>query len=332
MKAQLKPRINLENRPNLKELIPLSTPLHVFADPSSACNFKCFFCPTGDHELIKETGRYQGIMKYETFTKLVDDFQEFDRKIVVLRLYKDGEPFLNKNLAKMVAYARQSGNVQHIDTTTNGALMTPDRVGPVIEAGINRINISVEGLTTESYQKVAKVNYDPAKLIENVKWLYNNKGQTEIMIKIVGLEPEYHQQFYDTYGNYCDRISIENLVPCWPEFDVDHPDLGLYGQTPKRVEVCPYIFYAISVNADGLVSACFQDWKRELVVGDIRTDSLKHIWNSTKMNDLRLLHLEGKRCAKNLCSNCGQLTHCMADDLGPNRQEILDRFRQQVMA
>ena len=29
---------------------------------SSACNFKCTFCPTGDRELIKSTGRYQGAL------------------------------------------------------------------------------------------------------------------------------------------------------------------------------------------------------------------------------------------------------------------------------
>ena len=28
----------------------------LFVDPSSVCNFKCRFCPTGNHELIKKTG------------------------------------------------------------------------------------------------------------------------------------------------------------------------------------------------------------------------------------------------------------------------------------
>lgn len=329
MKAQLKPRINLENRPRLETLIPLATPLVVFVDPSSACNFRCTFCPTGHPDLIEETGRFQGIMRPRLFYKIIDDLSDFDESIKVLRLYKDGEPFLNKWLADMIAYAKDN-DVGYIDTTTNGALMTPERVGPVLEAGIDRINVSVEALDAAGYRSIAGVSYDPAKLVENVKWLYANRGNCEVMVKIVGLAPELHQQFFDTYGNYCDRIAVENVVPCWPEFDNPVPTTGLYGQEPKRVEVCPYIFYAISVNADGLVSACFQDWKRELVVGDVRKQSLRSIWNSAEMNELRLLHLEGRRCEKQLCSNCGQLTHCMADDLGPYREELLKRFKHSI--
>ncbi len=64
-------------------------------------------------------------------------------------MYKDGEPFLNKRFADMVAYAKKSGHVEYIDTTTNGTFMTPERVGPVLEAGIDKINISVDGMTEE---------------------------------------------------------------------------------------------------------------------------------------------------------------------------------------
>jgi len=106
MKAQIKPRINLENRTPLQDVIPLSTPMILFVDPASACNFQCTFCPTGDRGLIEDTGRFQGRMKLELFKKVIDDLHEFDRPIKVLRMYKDGEPFLNKNLAHMVAYAK----------------------------------------------------------------------------------------------------------------------------------------------------------------------------------------------------------------------------------
>ncbi len=120
MKARLKPRINLEGRTPLETVIPLSTPFIVFVDPASSCNFKCTFCPTGHRDMIAETGRFQGVMKFEVFQKIIDDLGEFDKPIKVLRMYKDGEPLLNKRLADMVAYAKRSGHVDYIDTTTNG--------------------------------------------------------------------------------------------------------------------------------------------------------------------------------------------------------------------
>ena len=65
MKARLEPRINLAGRTPLKTVIPLATPFIVFADPASSCNFKCTFCPTGHRDMIAETGRFQGVMKFE---------------------------------------------------------------------------------------------------------------------------------------------------------------------------------------------------------------------------------------------------------------------------
>ena len=334
MKAKLKPRIQLENRPKLETLIPIATPYVVVVDPASSCNFKCTFCPTGHRQLIADTGRYQGTMKWEVFTKIVDDLEEFDDPIRVLRLYKDGEPLLNKRFANMVSYAKQSGYISFIDTTTNASLITPERMGPILEAGLDRINISVDGMTEETYKKFIGVKFDFPKMVENIKWIYANKGNCEIAVKIPNelLEGTPAQVFFDTFGDYCDRIFIENFAPCWPEFDVEARTgvkitKGLYNQEIGNTEVCPYIFYQYSVNADGLVSSCFLDWQRKLVIGDVRTQSMKEIWNSKKMNDLRVLHLEGKRHENSTCGSCGQLSHCLPDNIDAYRLNLLDRVK-----
>jgi len=333
MKAQFKPRINLEGRTPLQEVIPLDAPFVVFADPASACNFLCPFCPTGHRDLIDDTGRYQGVMKFEVFKKIIDDLGEFDRPIKVLRMYKDGEPFLNKKLAKMIAYAKQSGFVEYIDTTTNGSLMTPERLAPVLEAGLDKINISVDGMNREQYLKFTGFDFDFERFVQNVKWLYANKGNCEVVVKIPGdliTEPQ-KKEFLDTFGDHCDRIFIENFAPCWPNFDVEeHTGVkiteGIYQQPIKPTDTCPYIFYSFSVNADGLVSSCFLDWGRKLIVGDVRQQSLKEIWHSSKMNALRRQHLEGKRSENPVCSKCGQLSHCLPDSIDQYREGLLSKF------
>lgn len=333
MKAQIKPRINLDDRTPLQDVIPLETPFVLFVDPSSACNFQCTFCPTGDRELIKSTGRYQGGLRFELFQKIVDELSLFPDLIKVLRLYKDGEPLLNKNFARMVAYARQSGLVPYIDTTTNGALMEPEHIGPIIEAGLDKLNISVDGMNTDQYLRFTKYDFDFDKFIENVKWLYNNKANCEIVIKIPAelITESQQQEFYDTFGDHCDRIFIENFAPCWPEFDVQKRTgfkmtEGIYKQPVTCTDTCPYIFYSMSVNADGLVSACFLDWSRKLIVGDVRKQTLREIWNSKEFNALRLQNLEGGRTDNSVCAQCGQLSHCLPDNIDRYRQELLPRF------
>jgi radical SAM protein with 4Fe4S-binding SPASM domain len=334
MKAALKPRINLEGRTALETVIPLSTPMVLFVDPSSACNFQCTFCPTGDRKLIAETGRYQGAMSLDLFKKLIDDLQEFDQPLKVLRLYKDGEPFVNRKLADMIAYAKRSDRVPYIDTTTNGSLLDPERMKPVLDAGLDKINISVDGMSRQTYLDFTKFDFDLERFVKNVEWLYANRGQCEVVIKVPNelVTEEEKQRFLKIFGELADRIFVENFAPCWPDFDIEKRTgvtitKGIYEQPIGTTDTCPYIFYGMSVNADGLVSACFLDWARLLLVGDARKRSLKSIWNSQEFNDFRVLHLEGRRRENPTCNKCGQLTHCLPDNIDPYRDELLVKQR-----
>ena len=333
MKADIKPRINLEGRTALETVIPLATPFIVFVDPASACNFQCTFCPTGHRDMIRDTGRYQGAMKFDVFTKVIDDLAEFDKPIKVLRMYKDGEPFLNKRFADMIRYAKASGCVDYIDTTTNGTFLNPETLGPVLEAGLDKINISVDGMNAQQYMQFTGYDFDFGRFVENVKWLYRNKADCEVSVKIPSelISETQRQEFYDTFGDHCDRIFIENFAPCWPEFDIEaHTSVkittGIYQQPISTTNTCPYIFYGYSVNADGLVSSCFLDWGRKLVIGDVRKQSMKAIWTSDAMNALRLQHLQGKRCQNGVCGSCGQLSHCLPDNIDAHVPALLEKF------
>ena len=92
---------------NLARRLPLATPITIHIDPCNLCNFKCVFCPQGDLSLLKKVGRPKGFMDLDLFKKAVSDMAEFGEQIVVLSLYKDGEPILNKNIAKMIQFAKK---------------------------------------------------------------------------------------------------------------------------------------------------------------------------------------------------------------------------------
>ncbi len=333
MKANIKPRINLEGRTPLQEVIPLPTPFVLFVDPVNTCNFKCTFCPTGDHDLIKSTGRWQGRLDFEVYKKVIDDLGEFDQPLKVLRLYKEGEPLLHTRFADMVRYAKDSGHVQYIDTTTNGYLLTPDKVSPILDAGIDRINISVDGMSSQQYWEFTKTRVDFDKFVDNIRKLYERKGDCEICIKIPGdiLSEEDRQRFFDTFGDIADRVFIENFAPCWPTFDVEERTgiqitEGIYGNAIQEVKVCPYIFYSMAVNTDGSVSLCFLDWARKLDIGDARTQSLKAIWNGEAMRKHRIEHLKGRRKEDPTCAACGQLSHCLPDNIDTYAPMLLKRL------
>lgn len=333
MNAKIGSRKN-PKRTNLATVVPLSTPFVLFVDPSSACNFRCTFCPTGDLALLKSINRFQGTLKLADFEKIVNDVRQFEVPIKVLRLYKDGEPLVNKNLAEMIGIAKESTCFEAIDTTTNGALLTHEKSEKIVSAGIDLINISIDGLDSAQFLKFAKAKIDFDKFLENIKYLFSIRGRCKIVIKttkeIIGNDRV--SEFYDTFGEMCDQIGIENTSPCWPDFDVEERmgitiTEGLYGNEILEQTACPYLFYSMSVNSDMKASACFVDWSRDLIIGDVRTNSLVEIWDSKEMNAHRLAHLSGKRDLHDTCGNCGQISHCGPDSIEESISEIVFRFR-----
>lgn len=334
--ATFKPRIDLENRTKLETVLPLTTPFVIFIDPSDACNFKCSFCPTGDNSLMKEVGRPLKQLDWDLYKKIIDDICEFDDKVKVIRLYKDGEPLLNKRFADMVRYAKNSGCCERVDTTTNASLLTEERAIQIADAGLDRINISIEGMNKDQYLRFSGYRLNSFRdIVNNVETFYQNRKDCEVIVKINGdaLSEDQKKEFIDTFGPIADGIWIESVMSCWPEFDlrdgvVVNQNRGIYGQPIKEVSVCPYPFYSFSINPEGSASLCFLDWGRKLLIGDVINESVKDIWNSNKMKEYRLMFLRGDRKKHPVCGGCGQMTHGMPDDIDLFADNLLAEYEK----
>ncbi len=335
MKAQVKSKLNLDERVALEEVIPLETPFLLYVDPSSACNFRCQFCPTGHKDLLKASNYKRSVMNFALFEKLIDDLAAFPNPLKVMRMNKIGEPLLNKKLASMIALAKRSGRVQYIDLATNASMFSPTLLSRLVEAGLDRLNISLEGINSEQYKQNAKVDIDFDQLVANIRWLFSNRGDCEVTIKIPAnyVDERQRAQFFETFGDYCDRIFIEELAPIWPEFDVEkragivvHDMRGQYQQKPDEKAVCTYIFYAMAINSDGTVSACCPDWDQKLIVGDLKRESLRDIWNSSALVALRTQHLQGKRYMNPICRGCGHIKYSQVDNIDAHRHALLERI------
>ncbi len=330
-KEQLR-RIDLKNRTKLETVVPLQTPFIINVDPADSCNFECSFCPTGDRQLMKEVGRPFKTMDFDIFKKIVDDIKEFPVPLKVLRLYKDGEPLLNPNFAKMIKYAKDSGNILKVDTTTNASLLNPKRNLEIIEAGLDRINISVEGVNAKQYMEFSKYKIDFDKFVENVKHFYENRKQCEVVVKINGdtLSEDEKKYFIDTFKDIADGVYIEHIMSCWPEFELRdglevNQEVAIYGQEIKEVSVCPYVFYSFSLNSDGQASLCFLDWSKKLLIGDARIQSVKDIWLGDKMKEYQKMFLKGGRKDHPICGDCGQMTHGMPDNIDAFTEKLLKK-------
>ena len=318
-------RIIEQNRTPLYPALPLSTPWVINVDPSSICNFKCKFCFHSDNDkMIKK-----GIMPFNLYKKVISDIKQFDAPLKTLRLYAFGEPLLNHHFCEMIQYAKDANVAESIDTTTNGSMLNPKYNLKIIESGLDRINISVEGISSQQYKEFSHYSLNFDSFVENIAHLYQNKKQCTVFIKINGdvISKDDQQKFLEIFTSISDGIAIENIMNCWYGIDIEaNNELGIYGQTLKEVQVCPYIAYSYCVNYNGTVSACFLDWNQRLLIGSIFSSSLKEIWNGPDLRLMRRMIFGKLRDKMPICCDCNQLVAGQPEDLDQYAEELLEKY------
>lgn len=335
MRIQAK-ELRCKKREVLQDVIPLPAPYVVYIDPTNACNFKCSFCPTSDRELLRKVDRKISLLRFETYKRILKELKEFETRFRLINFYKDGEPLLNKRLPEMIAMMRDADITDRIWTKTNGALLNPELNQRLIDAGLNHICISVEGVDEEGYKRVADVDIDYQAFRDNIADLHQRSGNCEIYVKIAdsGLSPEQIEKFYADFEPISDKIAVEKLMG-WSLSDIKdftlgtNPDTYDGGQFEDK-EVCAYPFYVLAINATGLVSVCGNDWAQKALAGDNQQMTLKEIWQGEQLYQLRRDHLELNRSKIEACADCYYLK-IVPDNIDPHRKEILERISQKFI-
>ena len=311
---------NEERYKTLAEIIPLKTPLSILLEPTNRCNFRCKFCPTGHKNLLEKVGRPLGDMKIEFFKKIIHDIQEFPDKMDKISLYKDGEPLLHPFLPEMIEIIKNADICKEVSVTSNTALLTKDLAIKMVKSGLDSFRVSFEALSDVRYKELTQTNTKNAKIKENIKNLYLarielKKTNPSIYIKIndYKLTDQEKSMFYSEFSDIADELSIEKFM----NWDNSH-GLQLQLQQNKksdsvnkenlhRRQVCPRPWYTLAINFNGKVSICCVDWSYNTIVGDLKKESLKDIWNGPRLYNFRKMHADNRRKENVVCRNCEYL-------------------------
>lgn len=324
---------DLNNRTKLEEAIPLSSPLLIHFGTNNVCNFKCKFCPTGDDELLKKYNVKKGFMKYELFCKCIDELKEFPNKIKKIMFHIDGEPLLHPDLPKMIKYAKKSKVSNNLTLFTNGALLTPELSRKIIDAGIQFIQVSIEGVSDEKYLELTGTKTSYNNILANTAYLYCNRGNDcFVTAKIIdcGLSEGEKEKFLNDFKNVTDECHIENIISFIDE-SIKDTSLGKKsGLTTDGIiqvdkKVCTNPFYTMSVNFDGRVSACTCDWSKRTIIGNVNNNTLKEIWNGEKLNNFRKIQLMKEKETIPACRDCKSILN-QIDNIDKYADEILKRI------
>jgi cyclic pyranopterin phosphate synthase len=112
------------------------------------CNFRCRYCvPAAPFTVIphEQIARYEEILK---ITRLACDMG-----ITKVRV-TGGEPFVRKDILSFVEQLCAIDTLSDISITTNGALLTRDKIQALIDMGINRLNFSLDTLNRVRFEAI----------------------------------------------------------------------------------------------------------------------------------------------------------------------------------
>lgn len=321
-----------QNRTALETVIPLDTPFVVHIETNDTCNFKCRFCTECNSSLKKKYGISTGYMSYEIFVKIIDDMRKFPNKVKSLYLFAGGEPLLHKDMPRMIKYAKDSHVAKEVIIFSNGSLLTPELSDEIIEAGLDKIQFSIEGTSSKKYKEITGVELDYGKLVTNIEYFYKNKKQCTVFAKILntGLSEDEKDKFFKDFKPISDDCYLEHLVDFADHDDMD-TTLG-YGSTHtqegieiERKEVCTAPFYVMLVRWDGSVSPCScGDYRRKWTMGNVYDTRIIDIWNGEKWNNFRKIQLKKERGSIDICKDCKAIQNQL-DNIDPYAEQLLKK-------
>ncbi len=114
------------------------------------CNLRCLYCMP--EEGVKRIS-HEEVLRYEEIIEIVKTAAELGIKKVRLT---GGEPLVRPGLSGLISKIADIDGIESIALTTNGLLL-PDMAEELANAGLNRVNISLDTLDPESYRRMSRV-------------------------------------------------------------------------------------------------------------------------------------------------------------------------------
>ena len=260
--------------------------------------------------------RQTGMMGLETFRAVVDQLAPWKPE---LRLFNFGEPLLHPELTAMIRYARTKGVATHIQT--NGLLLDEIHCKALIEAGIDYIGVSVNGITEAEYATI-RPGCRLADVKENVRLLRATLRQLgasvylHVNAQILASERNDRQADINRFANYWEGLPDSLSVSGISLFENVSVMKTGRNATVRQAELprkqlsavaCSEPFDRLVVKWDGRVTPCCVDYDARLVLGQIGRQTLEEIWHGAALAALRLLVSEKRYESSALCRSCPKL-------------------------
>jgi radical SAM protein with 4Fe4S-binding SPASM domain len=296
-------------------------PFSLSVEPSTTCNLRCPECPSGLRSFSRPTGN----MISSTLDSLLDEIGD---TLSYINFYFQGEPFLNPNFLELAHRASQSG--VFCSTSTNAHYITEKNVDEVIDSGLDKIIISIDGTTQETYEsyrrggRLEKV-LDGSRLLVEAKKRQAAKAP-HLVFQFLVVKPNEHQvpEVFELAREIgVDEVKLKTaqlydyengneLMPENEEYSryVKGPD-GKFQLKNSYKDSCWRMWQGCVLTWDGKVVPCCFDKDAHHSLGTFPETTFKEIWRSSAYEEFRKAVFSGRDQIE-ICRNCTEGTKVFA--------------------
>ena len=289
-------------------------PFFLSIEVANYCNLHCPECPVGTRQISKADMKTVDLSLYK---RLVDEMKP---TLAHLILYFQGEPLLNKQLPTLIEYAHKAGIFT--STSTNGQLLTKDYAKLLVESGLDKLIVSVDGATQEIYEKYRKGG-KLDKVLNGIGYLDFWKKEMNsitpiIEIQFLVLKTNEHQMAdmrklsksmnadrlaFKTAQLYDFDYGSERMTTLKRYSRYKQEKTGKYVLKANQANRCFRLWSGGVVNAKGEVLPCCYDKMSEFSFGNMVDKDYSACRQSDNASDFRKSILQNRKQYE-ICRNC----------------------------
>ncbi len=321
-----------------KEFDPGDAPLAVICELVSTCNLGCSMCYTIEEEFLSSVVGSTRMLPWPIVKNVIDECVELGVPSILFSWRGESSLYRGRDeegnvytFPDVLKYARDQG-ILEVTSLTHGQAIDDEMAEKIVDAEPNWISFSVDGLGG-TYNKVRTppnkvgTDFDAFQVVvDNIKRLIrirDARGKTRPQIRCntvfpaVADDPEAYRRFMAGIG--VDWVTVNALL--------DFRGPALPEEAIRKNWACQYPFQRLSVAANGIIVPCTGAHREDagLVLGSyegappkivkigdnkpieikLPKQTLKSAWDSKKLENIRMLHREGRREEiKSGCLNC----------------------------
>jgi uncharacterized protein len=139
--------------------------------PLTICNLDCVFCSVDAGPSSRKQVEY--VIEADYLLQEFNNLANAKKNPVEAHIGPQGEPLLYAPIVELVRGLASNPKVKVVSIDTNGSLLTKSLIDALAEAGLTRLNISLQAMTQEKATFLAGRPYNPKHVLEMISYASN---------------------------------------------------------------------------------------------------------------------------------------------------------------